>query len=70
MLSNTANNSATGTATQIPIIPKSCGKTIKEIRVKTKVLHIDSIAETLPFENAVNIDEIKILSPIKRYAME
>ena len=59
-------NSAKGTVSQIPFRSNNIGKIIIPIITRTKVLKTEISAEILPFENAVNIEEVKIFMPIGR----
>ena len=59
-------NSATGTASQAPLIPRNCGRTSSEIVVNTRVLSEEMIADTLPFDSAVKNPEERILKPQNR----
>lgn len=52
-----------GTEIQIPVILKNLGNISIPQAINTKVLKNDIIADTFPFENAVNIAVIKILIP-------
>ena len=63
-----AISSAAGVASQIPFTPRSSGSTIMVISIKTNDLENASTAETIPFDNAVNIPLAKILNPIKKSA--
>lgn len=58
-------SSANGTDSQIPLYPIICGKSKIDNTRKTKVLNIEINAEILPFENAVNNADAKILNPVK-----
>ena len=62
-------NSATGTASQAPLIPRNCGRTSSEIVVNTRVLSKEMIADTLPFDSAVKNPEERILTPQNRKFM-
>jgi len=61
-----ANSSAIGTASQMPSTPISSGRISKAAIKNTNVLKKDSIADTLPLENAVNILEEKIFIPVNK----
>ena len=63
-------NSAKGTVSQIPFRSNNIGKMIIPIMTRTKVLKTEISAEILPFENAVNIEEVKIFIPIGRKLSE
>ena len=58
--------SANGTDNQIPSEPIIRGNMIKLAIKNTKVRKNEMIAEILPFENAVNILEAKILTPVNK----
>ncbi len=60
------NNSAIGIANHTPVTPKNPGKTKRKIKINPNVRKKDIIAETLPFDNAVNKAEAKILLPENR----
>ena len=62
-------NSAIGTASQAPLIPRNCGRISREIVVNTRVLAKEMIADTLPFDNAVKNPEERILNPQNRKFM-
>ena len=63
-------NSAKGIVSQIPFKSNNIGKTIIPIITNTKVLKTEISAEILPFEKAVNIEEVKILIPIGKKLKE
>lgn len=63
-----AINSATGVASQIPFTPKKAGRTSIVTNINTKEREKARMAETTPFDNAVNIPLEKILNPIKNSA--
>ena len=63
-------NSVNGTISQIPLTPKNWGKTIIPIINNIKVLIIESIADILPLENAVNIPQVNILNPLTKNPIE
>ncbi|CCL27656.1 hypothetical protein BN175_2300005 [Clostridioides difficile T23] len=65
MVKNKVKISALGTANHIPFIFNIFGSINKPIVINPNVRRKDNIAETLPFDNAVNIDEVKILYPQK-----
>ena len=64
-----AINSAAGVASQIPFTPKIKGNSIIVISINTKDLENARIAETIPFDRAVNIPLAKILNPINNNAI-
>jgi hypothetical protein len=59
-------NSAIGTASHTPITPKKLGNVSNNIIINTKVRRNDNIADNFPFDNAVNVAEVKIFSPQNR----
>lgn len=59
------NSSARGTDSQTPIIPIQIGSSKILITIKTRVRQNEIIAEVLPSEKAVNIEEAKIFTPAK-----
>lgn len=59
-------NSAKGTVNQTPFKSNNTGKMIIPIITRTRVLKTEIRAEILPFEKAVNIEEVKIFIPIGR----
>lgn len=65
-----ASISAVGIASHIPSTPINKGRSIIAPDIKTNVLINDIIAETLPFERAVNIAEAKMLNPENKNVME
>ena len=58
--------SAIGTAIHIPITPKIRGSTMMPEASRTKVLRKDRAADTLPFDSAVNMADVKMLVPQNR----
>ena len=62
---NTLINSARGTESHTPFTPINVGSTRIFITIKTNVRTKEIIAEVFPSENAVNIEEEKILIPAK-----
>ena len=58
--------SANGTAIHIPIELRTSGKISSPQTKKTNVRPKDIIADTMPFEKAVNIADANMLIPIKR----
>lgn len=62
--------SATGTASQIPVNPHILGKSNIPPASKPNVRKNDRIAETFPFDNAVNIDDVNMFRPQNRKLYE
>lgn len=58
------NISAIGTAIQTPVLPNIDGRISTAPMMKIKVLEKDMIADVLPSEKAVNMEEEKIPRPI------
>ena len=56
-------NSATGTASQIPLTPISCGRIRIFATIIPNVRTKEMIAEIFPLENAVNMEDAKMLVP-------
>lgn len=65
MVKNKVKISALGTANHIPFIFNIFGNINKPIVINPNVRRKDNIADTFLFDNAVNIDEVKILYPQK-----
>ena len=65
-----ARNSANGTDNHTPFTPKTNGNVKTEITTKTKVLKNDITAEILPFEKAVNNEELNKFNPMNKNAKE
>lgn len=63
------NNSARGTASQMPLTSNTNGSSSIDSRRKTKVRRKEMMAETLPLERAVNIPEEKTLMPTNKKLM-
>ena len=59
-------NSAAGTASQTPVIPRKYGKVTRQITRKKSVLENEIIAETFPFDNAVKIPDEMMLIPLNK----
>lgn len=59
-------NSAIGSASHIPLIPKINGNVINDMTIKIIVRKNDKMADTLPLLSAVNIADENILIPINR----
>ena len=53
-----AASSARGTASQLPVTPPSRGNSKRPMVTKTRVHRKDRMAETLPFDRAVNIADV------------
>lgn len=62
---NIVRNSAAGTASQIPFTPMNFGRSKIFATIIPNVRTKEMIAEIFPLENAVNIEEAKILIPAK-----
>ena len=62
---NIVNSSATGTASQIPFTPRNFGRSKIFVTIIPNVRTKEMIAEIFPLENAVNMEEAKILIPAK-----
>ena len=58
------NTSATGTAIHTPISPNIIGRIRTAPMIKINVLEKDIIADVLPSEKAVNMEEENIPNPI------
>ena len=59
-------SSAIGTASHTPVTPKRLGNVSSNIVISPKVRRNDKIADSFPFDNAVNVAEVKIFSPQNR----
>ena len=57
-------------ASHTPVISKYIGNTSIDITTNTKVLRNDIIAETFPFDRAVNIDEANKFIPMNKNDIE
>ena len=55
-----------GMANHTPLTSKNLGKTKRKININPNVRKKEIVAETLPFDNAVNNAEAKILQPENR----
>ena len=55
-------SSAVGTASHTPITPKTLGNVSSSTVISPKVRRNDKIADSFPFDNAVNAAEVKIFS--------
>lgn len=53
-------------ANHTPVTPKNSGKIKRKIKINPNVRKKDIVADTLPFDNAVNKAEAKILQPENR----
>ena len=62
--------SATGTAIHTPVIPKNRGSTRMLPATSPNVRKKDSMAETLPLDNAVNMADVKIFNPQNKKTQE
>lgn len=60
---NTVSSSAKGTAIHIPVTPKKCGSISNPAQIKTNVRSVEIIADTFPFDKAVNAAETNRLKP-------
>jgi len=65
-----AINSDAGTINQIPVELKRSGNTNAPTIKNTNVLRKEISAEIFPFENAVNIAEAKIFTPVNTKHIE
>ena len=59
-------SSAVGTASHTPVTPKISGNVSNSTVISPKVRRNDKIADSFPFDNAVNVAEVKIFSPRNR----
>lgn len=59
-------SSAIGTASHTPVTPKIFGNVKSSTVISPKVRRKDKIADSFPFETAVNMAEVKIFSPQNR----
>lgn len=59
-------NSAIGTASQIPFTPIIKGSTTNPIMTKTNVRMKEIVADTFPFDKAVNSIDANILNPMNK----
>ena len=62
--------SAMGTANHTPVIPQRADSSGIPPAVSPKVRRKDKNAETFPFDNAVNIADVKIFRPQNRKLQE
>ena len=56
-------SSAIGTASHTPVTPKKLGNVSNSTVISPKVRRNDKIADSFPFDNAVNVAEVKMFSP-------
>ena len=56
-------SSAIGTASHTPVTPKTFGNVSNSTVISPKVRKNDKIADSFPFDNAVNVAEVKMFSP-------
>ena len=63
---NKVKSSATGTASQAPVIPRKFGRIRSEAAVNTSVRQNDIIADTFPFESYVKKPDETILIPLSK----
>ena len=61
----TAINSAMGVASHIPVTPQTAGSISMAISMNTKDREKARMADTSPFDSAVNIPLAKMLNPMK-----
>ena len=66
---NIVSSSASGTAIHIPMTPKYCGSISNATEIKTNVLRVEIIADTFPFDRAVNVADANILKPQNKKLM-
>ena len=59
-------SSAAGTASHTPVTPKRAGSISSSTVISPNVRRKDRIADSFPFDNAVNMAEVKIFSPQNR----
>lgn len=59
-------SSAIGTASHTPVTPQTFGNVSNSTVINPKVRRNDKIADSFPFDNAVNVAEAKIFSPQNR----
>ena len=59
-------SSAIGTANHTPVTPKTFGNVSNNTVISPKVRRNDKIADSFPFDKAVNVAEVKIFSPQNR----
>ena len=62
-----ATNSAVGNAYHIPFTPNNLTNNNTNITINNSVLTNNKIADTLLFDSAVNIAEVKTFSILNRY---
>ena len=56
-------SSAIGTASHTPVTPKTFGNVSNSTVISPKVRRNDKIADSFPFDNAVNVAEVKMFIP-------
>ena len=56
-------SSAVGTASHTPVTPKTLGNVKSSTVISPNVRRNDKIADSFPFDNAVNAAEVKMFSP-------
>ena len=59
-------NSAIGTASHTPVTPKTFGNVSNKTVINPNVRRKDKTADSFPFDNVVNVAEVKIFSPQNR----
>ena len=59
-------SSAIGTASHTPVTPKRFGNVSNSTVISPKVRRNDKIADSFPFDNAVNMAEVKMFNPQNR----
>lgn len=57
------SSSAIGTASHTPVTPKKLGNISNSTVSNPKVRRNDKIADSFPFDNAVNVADVKMFSP-------
>ena len=58
------SSSEIGTASHTPITPKMLGNVSNSTVINPKVRRNERMADSFPFDNAVNVAEVKIFSPL------
>lgn len=64
------SSSAIGTASHTPVTPKRLGNVSNNTVINPKVRRNERKADSFPFDNAVNVAEVKIFSPQNRKLKE
>ncbi len=59
-------SSAIGTASHTPVTPQIFGNVSNSTVISPKVRRNDKTADSFPFDNAVNVAEVKIFNPQNR----